>query len=933
MLSYQVESLRTGVYILPSGADRQTLSVSGNQQVTLHCAGDLTSDPFPFDKVVYAPFHNTLYSMCVADDVRAQFGAAVQRPAAAYRRAPRRATIFHGDPATHSANAFYQVVRLAAEEVERLSGAHHAGSPYECVFNVARVYPWGEKDLLGEALRMGNEGTTPDVAALPPAPALSKPKATAPLQTPAQRRLFVKVLKQLCEMLDDERREASACVHQVRLAVYTRCFCGDVANSERVLCAEHLFSLMPSVCDVCTSFGTSMEALCEVLLCRRAGNLLDNPLLPLLLPGAAIEGLSVVTCISAKGRYASRPCIDACCFGCSSGRQQRAAKMNQLLLECEPTQHERRASGGRDLLSPPTAPSFTSPFQKMTSELLLSTASRSGHTTPESASRRTSVSIAPPPIVFPKRSLATSMVSPNRSGHYQSSRLSCLDASVDRILAQHQLDQSPAKSLKSHASSSVSIGPRGNLGGRLPFSPYDLRKYKERVARQAEEALLDRVKEAEKRADAAVETAREKAANAQRLETDALERSREVQGKIGQMRHAYATEKAALLIRQKVLQLSCADLGAQEQRLVDAVEERWCAAEELERAAQQLTVVEPRLRCVRAEEQQRSQCVELQLRYVECISDVCREYACAVADKVAQLDIYAHSLAEEVHCVAWEARLSELQQQCTLQEARLAELEEQSRTELRRVGDLRREEGHLTGSLDELRINCTRLQSSVEQLERRCADQQQRIASDLREAADAQERAVRDYDNSIEVLRRLKGEQQDLRKRRDELRADCEQQQSLCDAAREELAGLRSTTEELRVHLEQLEVSRSVVKAELEQLRGAEALATEQACVNSANGVVVDELRQVIEELADATDELAEVEDVMIEETDKALLAFRRCDGEMTVRVERLLDRCASFMDVESRIASRSSSNMPGLPMRCLHGGASWWPLRECTEL
>ncbi|KPA74566.1 hypothetical protein ABB37_09205 [Leptomonas pyrrhocoris] len=661
MLSYRVQQVQTGVFIYPPDKDGdETLSVSGTQQVTLHCAGDLSSEPFPFDTVVHAPFYTTLYAMCVADNVRAQFGAAVRRPAAACTSAPRRSTVLHGDPASHVAKAFYQVVRLAAEDVVRLCGAQHAGSPCECVFNAARVYPWGEEDPLGEALRVG-AATSP----------LLQQKTTVPLQTPAQQRLFATVLKQLCSLPPDaERGEASACVRQVRLAVYT-CGGGDAAVAGRVLCAEHLFSLVPSICDVCTSFGTTMEALCEVLVCRREGNLLDNPLLPVLLPGVAIEGLSVLTCISAKGRYASRPCIDACCFGCSGARRQRPAALSPLRRDCRPTKREGLTPRPSNRVCTPPAPAFPPSFVRATGEVEIMADARSTETASDHISGGQRDSVAPPSNVSPRRSPLTGRASPTTPNHRASSPLSHIDASVDRILTYRRLHSSPAEPVALAASSSTPTPPRSTLKSRLPSSPYELRKLKERVAHPAEESLLDCVTVAEGRAEAAVQAARER-------EVEALERLRAMEEKMSEMRSAYITQEASLLIRQRMLQQSCTELETQEQRLLAAAEERRCAADELERA---------------------------------------------------------------------------------------------------------------------------------------------------------------------------------------------------------------------------------------------ESATQETTSFGGASAIVLEELRKVVEELADATDELAEVENGVIAETDKALLTFRRGDGELTMRVEQLMDRCASFMDVESRIASCSASHLSASSM------------------
>jgi predicted nucleic acid-binding Zn-ribbon protein len=119
---------------------------------------------------------------------------------------------------------------------------------------------------------------------------------------------------------------------------------------------------------------------------------------------------------------------------------------------------------------------------------------------------------------------------------------------------------------------------------------------------------------------------------------------------------------------------------------------------------------------------------------------------------------------------------------------------------------------------------------------------------------------------------------------------------------------LNADRDALTGELGQLNAERDALTGELGQLNA------ERGELTAAEGVVAEELRKVIEELADAMDELAGVEDTMITETDKALLAFRRGDAELTMRVERLMDRCASFMDVESRIASRSMSHLSESP-------------------
>ncbi|KAG5472197.1 hypothetical protein CUR178_02873 [Leishmania enriettii] len=86
-----------------------------------------------------------------------------------------------------------------------------------------------------------------------------------------------------------------------------------------------------------------MESLCEMLVCRRQGNLLDDLLLPLLQPGMSIDYLTILTCISAQIKYANRSCIDGCCFMCRRERRRRTAAASPVSRV--PTGHA--ASRGR----------------------------------------------------------------------------------------------------------------------------------------------------------------------------------------------------------------------------------------------------------------------------------------------------------------------------------------------------------------------------------------------------------------------------------------------------------------------------------------------------------------------------------------------------------------------------------------------------------
>ncbi|KAG5496042.1 hypothetical protein JIQ42_02928 [Leishmania sp. Namibia] len=122
-----------------------------------------------------------------------------------------------------------------------------------------------------------------------------------------------------------------------------------------------------------------MESLCEMLVCWRQGNLLGNPLLPLLLPGVSIDCLTILTCISARSKYASRSCIDACYLGCRRERRRCAAGASPVPRA--PTSHNAsrgRAARGmhaQDSAPPRCRPMPTSAlFQRMTAELLMSEA-------------------------------------------------------------------------------------------------------------------------------------------------------------------------------------------------------------------------------------------------------------------------------------------------------------------------------------------------------------------------------------------------------------------------------------------------------------------------------------------------------------------------------------------------------------------------------
>ncbi|KAG5472199.1 hypothetical protein CUR178_02875 [Leishmania enriettii] len=61
MRAYKVHIIHAGVHVYRCvDGEGVTLSVSGDREATLRCTGGLTSHPFPFDEVIFAPFCNIL---------------------------------------------------------------------------------------------------------------------------------------------------------------------------------------------------------------------------------------------------------------------------------------------------------------------------------------------------------------------------------------------------------------------------------------------------------------------------------------------------------------------------------------------------------------------------------------------------------------------------------------------------------------------------------------------------------------------------------------------------------------------------------------------------------------------------------------------------------------------------------------------------------
>lgn len=887
MLAFQVQAINTGVYIFPClRGDTESLSVSGNRRVTLHCADDVRSEPFAFDEVVFAPFFKNLYTFCLADSLRAQFGSAVQCPPPNARNAQRRATLVHGDPATHVSDSFFAVMMQASEEVERIAGATYEQSPYECVFSAVRVFSWGEEDVLAEAVRAQDGGAALS-AAPPPSESSSSlwhTRTSVPLRTAAQRRLFRRTLEHLCRSpLSEGRDESAACVQQIRLAVYAPAGAATdaaVNAGERVLCAEHLFSMLRSVCDVSASFGTSMEALCETLVCRRQGNLLDNPLLPVLLPGTSVDRLTVVTCISAGGAYASRSCIDACCFGCSGERR----KPRQPPPHSVPVPQRPAAAA-----APPGAvvPGAVSPprqrprlphaaaFQRMTGELLMSVAPSGGACPPADGMGSVNSHPAhtnPPPSPSSSASMAQ------------------LDESVDRILTQRSLGTSPmpnASLLRERTTPPTAAAD--SAAPPVAQLRHSARNIRDSPTSRPLEAIpstrptnADALAEAEARFDMAIKQATAQTEKAQRIEAAAAKDCRLALERTQRLYADYATREAEVEALCKELRASHVALEDKDRHLKLQVEERKRRLEQLERAAQHLEHLEPRVEGLQQRERELERTLELQERYVQYMDATCWLYTEALEAKTALMDSVHKGLRRRLSIAPLVERAAALQEKCDTYQSR--------------VGALQREEAQLSRRLRDLESDAAERETALRRAEERLDTAERECAQHLEQAATTQATALEEYEESVALLLRLKAQREAvdaevtyLAARRTEL-AD--------DVAREEaqLAALRQAA----CRLESSAAAHG----------GGERCSEDGGGGDRADAVriVTEELRKVLVELGAATEELAEVEDVMIEESDRAVAALRRCDGEMMIRNERLLDRVTAYMDVQSRLALRSAS-------------------------
>ncbi|CAJ1991510.1 hypothetical protein conserved [Leishmania donovani] len=923
MLAYRVHRIQTGVYIYPwANGEEATLSVSGDHQVTLHCAGDLISDPFPFDEVVFAPFHNTLYSCCVADGVRLQFGSAVQRRAPSFRDVPRRTTIVHGDPVSHVGETFYNVLLLAAEEVERIAGARHSQSAYECVFNVVRVYPWGEEDLLEAAGRAHCRGSASSSGtAAEQGISLWNKRTSVPLRTSAQRQLFKSTLKQLCcGPRSEGRDDTAACVQQVRLAVYAPA--RDSTAGDRVLCAEHLFSLVPSVCDVGASFGTTMEALCEMLVCRRQGNVLDNPLLPVLLPGVSVDCLTILTCISARGEHASRPCIDACCFGCSSERRRHPTAASSLAVppagaSGNGTAKGTPARGLAPLLRQPVSRSAF--FQRMTGDLLMSVAPSI-----RNASWQTSQP-QKPSATTPR----TPPSGPSRASN--SDPFAQLDESVDRLLMLRRLKESPAGKPSLLGDGTTSTSPPSETrrtASALPATsgasalsmaveplvatpPGRAQNESCESSRGAEIRKLDSLQEASALIDGANMVANGRAASACRLDESASARALEIEAKVRKRCPDYYAKEATLSLHHEELQTPCAELVQRERKRHVLVDEGQYHTAELWRTARVFQSLEPSVESLRQREQELSAYLKMLDSYVAYVNATCRLYTDQVDAKMLLMDGVKRYLTRRISIAAWVERAGILRQRCEHYD--------------RRVDALQRQEAALSHQMHSMELEATALRTEVQRLEELRDTTERDIAEDKRAAAARQVKALEEYEESLVSVRRVQGERDavarevaDLAARRAEAAEDVACRETERDAVRAEVHALEAELAGLQATLDAAREAGAAESTASSGAHGAENAASKQlsgdegalsdSSLAAAKGVIEDELHKVIEELAVATEELVEVEDVIIEEVDRAVMVLRRCDGEMTLRFDRLMDRCASFIDVESRLARRSAS-------------------------
>lgn len=897
------------MYIYPwVNGEEATLSVSGDRQVTLHCAGDSVSDPFPFDEAVFAPFHNTMYSCCVADGLRLQFGSAVQRRAPSFRDVPRRTTIVHGDPVSYVGETFYNVLLLAAKEVERIAGARHSQSAYECAFNVFRVCPWGEEELLEAAGRAHCRGSASSSGtAVEQGISLWNKRTSMPLRTSAQRQLFKSTLKQLCRGPRSEGRDdAAACVQQVRLAVYAPA--GDSTADDRVLCAEHLFSLAPSVCDVGASFGTTMEALCEMLVCRRQGNVLGNPLLPVLLPGVSVDCLTILTCISARGEHSSRPCIDACCFGCSSERQRRPTAASSLAVPPAAASKNGTAKGtpAQDLAPLLRQPvSCSALFQRMTGELLMPVAPSIRNASWQT-SQPQKLSAATPP---------TPLSDPPRASN--SDPFAQLDESVDRLLWLRRLRESPAGKPSLLRDGTTSTSPPAETRHTVSALPATLgtsalsmaveplaatppgraRNESCESSRGGEIGKLDLLKEASALIDDADMVASGRAARACRREESASARALEMEARVRKRCPDCDAKDAVLSLHREELQTPCAELVHREGKRHLRVDKGQYHTAELRRTARLFQSLEHPVESLRQREQELSTYLKMLDSYAAYVNATCRLYTDQVNAKMLRMDGVKRYLTRRISIAAWVERAGILHQRCELYD--------------RRVDALQRQEAVLSRQMHSMELEATALRTEVQRLEELRETTERDIAEDKRAAAARQGKALEECEESLASMRRVQGERDAVAREVADLaarRAEAAEEVARREA---ELAGLQAT----------LDVAREAGAAEAtasSSVHGTENAASKQLSGNdgalsdsslaSAKGVIEEEQRKVIEELAVATEELAEVEDVMIEEADRAVLVLRRCDGEMTLRFDHLMDRFSSFIDVESRLAGRSAS-------------------------
>ncbi|KAG5497741.1 hypothetical protein JKF63_04007 [Porcisia hertigi] len=1003
MLPYRVQEVKTGlyIYVYSGGA---TPSVSGDHHVTLHCARGSPSYRFYFDHISFSPFFSAFFARCVADGVRLQFGSAVQRPLRSPDDVPRRTTVVHGDSLPHVGDAFYEVVLQAAEEVERIAGGHYVPNLYECVFNMVCVYPWGEEDLLQEVAEAQCEGSR-SPSGTPGAPMKSfwERCAFLPLQTVSQHRFFKKALESLRTGTCGEKRDSiAACVRQVRLAVYTQA--SRSPSRERILCGEHLFSLVPSISEVVAGFGTSLGTLREMLMCASQGNLLDNRLLSVLLPDVSVDCLTILTCISSQGEYASRACIDACCFGCSSERWRcldMPSKSSRMRSGAASRDGAATSTGARNAVLPLRQAVSTSALsQHRTDEQLISEAHDA-----RGASWTTSQ---------PQKPIATKSHTPFPDSLLwsNSGASSQLDRSVDRLGAVRQLSKSPGGGPSLLKDGIASSPPTAEMRCTAPAPPVALGTDAVKATVETPVTPSDKGTPNESCSHGWSTVKGEcgslKAVGglAEGAKTAPLEQNAAGQEREAQIRQSYQSgpDTAAMPpAYNNTLQTSRAGLEGREQPLHALESQRMHRAAELPHTAPAFDGAEV---CVenmcKSERGVPSTNIETLDSYVAYFDAAFLLYTNTVNAKILMNDVNRFS-NENINLVP-------------LPEAAAQRWERGDQ----QVDAIRRQETAPIRQQRLMGLKPTALQSETrQQLGERRDAMNSTVAKIQQAPAEAGVKALEGYEESLEVVRRVPDDCNSVVRQledvllravetannvgpkephRETVRAELSipemafaELHAAVDAAREageaeaaarvgapaasvlkqrtikaaldslrtdlaaataEYASVCTALEKSRTELHSMEgaiagkqeelallcAEVDAAAGDLDAIRAAknttremlrcttEELETQRVaavhgrqgsscgCCGSLNDtsiatakVVAEEMRKVVEELIEAVEWIEEVEDTMVNESDRAVMTLRRCDGEMTLRIDRLMDRCACFMEVESRLAMRSA--------------------------